>query len=86
MIIELAITIQVEIVDHLSEVLGLQFSVTILSLELGQLGGPNQTITGSIDSSEGCVWLEVAHRGQDLSQLFDGYLLLRIVDQYFLNF
>ena len=61
MIIEEIVPIQVEILNHLLEVFRLEFTVAVLSLELGQRCGINITSILTINAFEGSIWFEVAH-------------------------
>ena len=85
-IVQQFIPIQVEIFEELLEVGGLQFSVAVLALELGELSSIDVPCIVPVNSLEGSVGFEVAHGSQNLAQSFNGNLLLCVIDQDLLHF
>ena len=85
MVIQFTVTIQIKIVNHLSEILRLKFSITILSLKMSELARPNETIAVSIKAFESCIWFKIPHCSQYLPKLLYLNLLLCIVNQDLLH-
>ena len=85
-VIQLAIAVQIEVVDHEYEVLGGHFSVAIFPFELANLLGADVACAIPIDPFEGRVGLEIADGSQDLAHLLDGKLLFGHEKEQFFEF
>jgi hypothetical protein len=85
-VIELAITVKVKVVDHENEVLRRDLTVSVLPLKLTQLLGANKARCVSIESLESSVGLEVPDCRKNLSHFFDSQLLVSDKEQQLFQF
>lgn len=75
MVVELAIAVQIEIVDHKYEVLRRHFPVAIFSFKLANFFGTNISCAISVNTLKCCIGLKITNSSKNLAHFFDSKFL-----------
>ena len=67
MVVEVAVAIEVKVVDKLAEIFGFQFSVAIFALVLAKVCRANKPFVLAVDTFKRRVGFKVSHGSQNLT-------------------